>query len=67
MNRDQIITAVDTYAAKSGLKQSTICQYALGNRLVYDRLVNGGGCSISSVERLLSWLEKNPVPAREGA
>ena len=62
MNRENIIKAIDAYARASGLKQSTICQYALGNRLVYDLLKNGGG-SLASIERLTAWMDENPPTA----
>lgn len=61
MDRTQIIKAIDDYAAASGLSQSTICQYALRNRKVYDRLKNGGSCSFASVEALLRWMKENPA------
>jgi hypothetical protein len=61
MDRTEIIKAVDDYAEASGLSQSTICQYALRNRKVYDRLKNGGSCSFASVEALLRWMEENPA------
>lgn len=61
MDRTQIIKAIDDYAAASGLSQSTICQYALRNRKVYDRLKNGGSCSFASVEALLQWMDENPA------
>lgn len=61
MDRTQIIKAIDDYAAASGLSQSTICQYALRNRKVYDRLKNGGSCSFASVEALLRWMDENPA------
>lgn len=63
MKQAQIIKAIDDYAKASGLKPSTICQYALKNRKVYDRLKNGGSCSFASVEALLAWMDENPPKA----
>lgn len=60
MDREQIIKAIDDYAKASGLSQSTICQYALRNRKVYERLKNGGSCSFASVEALMAWMDQNP-------
>jgi hypothetical protein len=60
MDREQIIKVIDDYAEASGLSQSTICQYALRNRKVYERLKNGGSCSFASIETLMAWMEKNP-------
>lgn len=64
MDRDDIIKAIDDYAQATGLSQTTICQYALRNRKVYDRLKAGGSCSFASIEALLQWMDENPPKAR---
>lgn len=66
MTHAEIIAAIDGYAARSGLAPSTVCQYALKNRLVYDRLKTGGSCSVKTVERLLGWMHDNP-PSSDAA
>jgi hypothetical protein len=65
MDREQIIKAVDDYAAATGLSPSTICQYALRNRKVYDRLKDGGTCSFASAEALMAWITANPPKAQD--
>lgn len=56
MDRETVIKAIEDFSATSGLKPSTICQYALRNRLVYDKLKNGGSPGFSSIERLMDWM-----------
>jgi hypothetical protein len=60
MTRDEIIKAVDDYSRASGLAPSTICQYALRNRKVYERITQGGNIGLASIERLMSWMRANP-------
>lgn len=62
MERTHIIAAIEAEAARSGLKPTTICQYAVKNRNLYDNLVNGLDCQIGTARRLLDW-----IAAREGA
>lgn len=59
MDRALIIKAIDDYAAASGLRQSTICQYAVRNRHAYDRLVSGS-LRMSTAEEILRWIADNP-------
>jgi len=63
MDRNQIIKAIDDYATQSGLQQTTICQYAVKNRRAYDRL-RGGSLSMLTAERIIAWIEANPVDAK---
>lgn len=60
MNRADIIKSIEAYSEASGLAPTTICQYALRNRKVYDRLKSGGSCSVASVEALARWMDENP-------
>jgi len=66
MEREKIIQAIEDYSRASGLAPSTICQYALRNRKVYQRLKAGGTTSIASAQNLLNWMRDNP-PSQEGA
>ena len=65
MDRNQIIKCIDDYASASGLKPSTICQYAVKNRFAYDRLVSGS-LSMRTAEDIIEWMTANPVSS-EGA
>lgn len=66
MDRQQIIKSIDDYASASGLKPSTICQYAVKNRNAYDRLVSGS-LSLRTAEQILEWIAANPAQKPEGA
>lgn len=66
MDRNHIIKAIDEYARVSGLKPSTICQYAVKNRHAYDRLVSGS-LSMRSAEQILEWINENPPVAKGNA
>lgn len=69
MQRDRVIKAIETYSALSGLKASTICQYAVQNRHFYDNIVSGGDYKVSTAERMIQWIKDNPATLRkaEGA
>lgn len=64
MHRTRIIKAIETYSDVTGLKPSTICQYALRNRRFYDNLVTGGDYLSSSAERLMDWIRAHPAKGR---
>lgn len=66
MDRQQIIKSIDEYAEATGLKPSTICQYAVKNRHAYDRLVSGS-LALRTAEEILSWMANNPAPVQGGA
>lgn len=67
MHRHQIIKAIETYSDLSGLKASTICQYAVRNRHLYDNLVSGGNYTALTAERLIQWIKDNPATLRKRA
>lgn len=70
MQRERLIKAIETYALLSGLKASTICQYAVQNRNFYDNIVSGGDYKISTAERIVHYIRENPATLRnqrEGA
>ena len=70
MQRERLIKAIETYALLSGLKASTICQYAVQNRNFYDNIVSGGDYKISTAERIVQYIRENPATLRnqrEGA
>jgi hypothetical protein len=63
MDRTKIINLIDEYSALTGLKQTTICQYALANRKFYQRL-QGGYFHETHAQRLVEWMEANPATER---
>jgi hypothetical protein len=60
MESNDIIRAIDAYAERSGLKPSTICQYAVRNWRLYDELSSGRECLPRTARRLMAWIHDNP-------
>lgn len=56
MERTVIITAIEEAAALTGLKPTTICQYAVKNRNLYDNLVRGLDCQLGTAQRVMDWI-----------
>lgn len=65
MQRERLIKAIETYTLVSGLKASTICQYAVQNRNFYDNVVSGGDYKVSTAERMVQWIKDNPASLRQ--
>ena len=62
MTRQDVINHIERYAEATGLKPSTICQYAITNRKFYDRMV-AGYFHEERAKRLVDWMNKNaPEP-----
>lgn len=59
MDRNQIIKKVEDYAEASGLAESTICQYAIKNRLFVSRLRAGDDYRVKTAERLSTWINQD--------
>lgn len=56
MQRKDFIEAVEQYSKETGLKPSTICQYAIQNRKFFGR-VCGGYFHEDTAEKVLSFIE----------
>jgi hypothetical protein len=57
MDRTDIIRAIESEAAASGLKPTTICQYAIKNRHFYGNLVSGLDYRVGTAHRIMIWIE----------
>jgi len=55
--RSEIIAAIDAYGAETGLKPSTICQSAVQNGRLYDRLKRAEEHDAVVARRVLDWIE----------
>jgi len=64
MTRLQTIKAIEKYSARSGLKPTTICQYAMQNRKFYERLHTGYFHEVYA-KRLLDWMDDNPPGSKQ--
>jgi hypothetical protein len=67
MRREDIIKAIDAYAEASGLSPTSICQYAVKDGRLYERLKKADVRDAERGKRLLSWMSKNPPERKKGA
>lgn len=66
MDYAHLIARIDAHSAATGLKPSTICQYAASNPLLYERLISGGYCAPKTAQKVLEWIDQNaPKQAAE--
>lgn len=63
MNPIDIIATIDAYAARTGMKPSTICQLALGNARFYDRAKRRLEKYEDEAERIHRFIEKADAAA----
>jgi len=59
---NNIIAEIDDYSRRTGLKPTTICQNALGNARLYDRLRARLSRLDGEAERLRGYMAANPPP-----
>ena len=60
MDTSDIIKIIDEYAEETGLRQTTICQRALGNARAYERLQKRSGQHEDMANRLKAYICKHP-------
>lgn len=56
MDKHTLMSAIEQHSVLTGLKPSTICQYAVANRLFYANLMAGKDYQIGTATRLLKWI-----------
>lgn len=59
MNTTDMIEQAKTYSEHTGRALSTIGSYAVRDGKFFDRLQSGGGCTLKTAGRLLSWFSDN--------
>lgn len=59
MNRQDLISAIETYADRSGFTPETVCQYAIQHRGFYRNVKTGGDFRYGTAVRLINWLKAN--------
>lgn len=60
MDPNTIIAELDAYCAKVGMKQSTVCQNALGNARLYDRMKRRIDQYAADAQKLRAYMAANP-------
>lgn len=56
MQTQNLILAIEAFAASRGLSPATVTGRAVGNSRLYQRMKRGGGCTLATAERLLGYL-----------
>jgi hypothetical protein len=63
MDPNTIIAELDAYCAQVGMKQSTVCQNALGNARLYERMKRRIDQYAADANKLRAYMAANPPPA----
>ncbi len=66
MDPNAIIAELDAYCASAGIKQTTVCQNALGNARFYERMKRRIDQYAADAEKLRAYMAANP-PQQKGA
>ncbi|OWJ78402.1 hypothetical protein [Haematobacter sp.] len=67
MDPNIIIAELDAYCAAAGLKPTTVCQNALGDARLYDRLKRRSEKLRESADRLRRYMQANPAAGKTEA
>ena len=59
MNRQDLISAIEKFAERSGFTPETVCQYAIQHRGFYRNVKTGGDFRYGTAVRLMNWLKAN--------
>lgn len=59
MRAADLIKLGETYGNHVGLRPSTVAVYAVNDGKFFDRLRDGGGCTLKTADRLISYLAGN--------
>lgn len=57
MTRDDLITRLEQHAATRGISPATITSRAVGNSRLYQRLTDGGDCTLEVAQRLIAFMD----------
>lgn len=55
MKIEHLTILAEAYSAHRGLKLSTVGVYAVNDGKFFDRIKAGGGCTIRTAEKVMSW------------
>lgn len=67
MDPNIIIAEIDAYSAQTGMKPTTVCQLALGNARLYDRIKRRIEKYGQEAASLRGYMEANPPKQTAGA
>lgn len=63
MTRTDLIRMIETFAQSWGIAPATVTSRAVGNSRLYQRMLDGGGCTLGIAEKLIAYMDQNPPPA----
>jgi hypothetical protein len=59
MQAPHILELAKTYASHTGRRLSTLGAYSVNDGKFFERLRNGGGCTLKTAARVLAWFAAN--------
>ncbi len=59
MTENDLIQAIDDFAAKRGIAGATVTKYAVENSQLYGSLKSGGSCSLKTANKILLFIANN--------
>ncbi len=59
MDRNEVITAIEAFAAERGIAPATVTSRAVQNSRLYHRMVQGGDCTTGVARRIMSFIAGN--------
>ncbi len=59
MTQADLISRIECFARNRGVAPATVTSRAVGNSRLYKRLKNGGSCTFSTADRILTYISAN--------
>jgi hypothetical protein len=70
MTRADLIANIEAFAQRHGIAPATVTSRAVANSRLYRRMKDGGSCSLTIAERLVTYMaaqEATPTPEEDAA
>lgn len=67
MTREQLIQSIADYAKQANLSPATVTKRAVDNSRLFQRLLDGNGCTLKTAERLRAYMASHPPKTPEAA
>ena len=58
METSELIQAIEAYAKRCNVEPKTVTRRAVGNSALYERMTNGGSCTLKVANRLWKFLDE---------
>ena len=63
MTQSDILTEIETFAAQAGIAPATVTSRAVQNSRLYQRMKEGGSCTMHTAERIRAFMAAHPSTA----